>query len=153
MCTWCNRFGVNMPVRGWVYIEGRDIMRAWSSAGMGGGDRYGMGTSVHTQSHTVMWGSFPSASPFVPTSGKALSRVLDSLSSFSHQALDPSPSILLPTYNMILRFILMVYKGFNYSLHRFFSFTSLILPQFTLLFGGWNCSCMIKLNNYYTYGT
>ena len=28
-------------------------MRTWSSAGMGGGDRYGMGTSIHTRSHMV----------------------------------------------------------------------------------------------------
>ena len=64
----------------------------------------GMGTSIHTRSHMVMRGSFPLASPFVPTSGKALSRVLDSLSSFSHLALDLSPSVLPPTYDMILQF-------------------------------------------------
>ena len=28
-------------------------MRTWTSAGMGGGDRYGMETSIHTRSRMV----------------------------------------------------------------------------------------------------
>ena len=109
-----------------------------------------MGTSIHTRSRMVMRGSFPLASPFVPTSGKALSHVLDSLSSFSHLALDLSPSVLPPTYDMILQFHFDDFQSLSTLLFLlYFSYPS----QFTLLFGGWSCSCMIKLNNYYTYGT
>lgn len=49
-----------------------------------------------------MQGSFLLASPFVPTSGIALSHAPGSLSSFSHLALALSPSVLPPTYNTTL---------------------------------------------------